>query len=107
MLKIKRETGEGSAPGCHGPGQPCQVGVLHSIGYRVGLHQHGGLLCQLLFLLNVVADVTEFLLHHPYRLEVGRVVEGIAAQKQELTEQEKHSGCCYMIYKTELYLPSV
>ena len=51
---------------------------------RVGLHQHGGLQSQLLLLLDVVAHVAQLLLHHPDRLKVGRVVEGVAPQQQQL-----------------------
>lgn len=51
---------------------------------RVGLHQHGGLQRQLLLLLDVVAHVAQLLLHHPHRLKVRRVVEGVTAQQQQL-----------------------
>lgn len=53
--------------------------------YRERLHQVGGLGGQPLLLFDVVRHVAELLLQHAHRLKVGGVVEGVAAQKQELT----------------------
>ena len=50
------------------------------------LHQECGLLSQLLLGMNVVANIAELLLHHPHRLEVSRVVEGIPPQQQQLDQ---------------------
>lgn len=62
--------------------------------YRVGLHQHGGLCSQPLLVLHIVAHIAELLLHHPHCLKVGRVVEGVATQQQELTEDgDQGLGC--------------
>lgn len=59
--------------------------------YRVRLHQHGGLQRKLLLLLDVIAHVTQLLLHHPHRLEVRRVVEGVTPQQQQLeTHRERY-----------------
>ena len=52
--------------------------------YREGLHQHGGLVGQPLLLLDVVAHIAQLLLQHAHRLKVGRVVEGVAPEQQEL-----------------------
>lgn len=48
--------------------------------YSIGLHQHGSLERQLLFRLYVVTDITQFLLQHPNRLEVSRVIERVTTQ---------------------------
>jgi len=61
----------------------CLPGI--SPAYREGLHQVGGLQRQALLLLDVVAHVAELLLQQTHRLEVGRVVEGVAAEEQQLT----------------------
>lgn len=52
--------------------------------YSEGLHQEGGFCSQLLLLFNVVSHIAELLLHHPHSLKVGRVIEGVAAEKQQL-----------------------
>lgn len=52
----------------------------------VALHQHGGLIRELLFLLDIVAHVAQLLLHDAHSLEVCRVVEGVAPQQQELDQ---------------------
>ena len=49
-------------------------------------HQEGRLLCELLLGCDVVADVAELLLHHPDGFEVGRLVEGVAAEQQQLDQ---------------------
>lgn len=54
------------------------------VTYRECLHQVGGLCGQTLLLLNVVSHVAELLLQHSHSLKVGRVVEGITAEEQEL-----------------------
>ena len=43
-------------------------------------------LCQLLLGGDVVPDVAELLLHHPDGLEVCGVVEGVAAEEEELDQ---------------------
>lgn len=53
--------------------------------YRECLHQVGGLCGQTLLLFNVVSHVAELLLQHAHSLEVGRMVEGVTAEEQELT----------------------
>jgi len=63
--------------------------LLVSSTYRVGLHQVGGLCGQTLLLLDVVSHITELLLQHPHSLKVGRVIEGITAEEQELTGRKK------------------
>jgi len=50
------------------------------------LNKEGGLLRELLFGGDVVSDVAKLLLHHADRLEVGGLVEGVAAQQQQLDE---------------------
>lgn len=57
---------------------------------RVGLHQYGGLQSKLLFLLDVVSHVAELLLHHAYRLEVCRMVEGVTSQQEQLWQKTKY-----------------
>lgn len=52
--------------------------------YRERLHQVGGLCGQALLLLDVVSHIAELLLQHTHSLKVGRVVEGVTAEKQEL-----------------------
>lgn len=47
--------------------------------HSVGLDQHSGLQRKFLFLLDVVAHVAQLLLHHPHRLKVSRVVEGVTS----------------------------
>lgn len=54
---------------------------------RVRLDQHCRLQRQLLLLLDVIADVAELLLHHPHRLKVRRVVEGVTSQQQQLVDR--------------------
>lgn len=61
--------------------------------YRVGLHQHSGLQCQLLLLLDVVAHIAQLLLHHANSLKVCRMVKGVTSQQQQLCpdkEEEKN-----------------
>lgn len=53
--------------------------------HLVRLHQVGGLGGQALLLLDVVSHIAELLLQHAHRLKVGRMVEGITAEEQELT----------------------
>lgn len=55
-----------------------------SSAHHVRLHQVGGFCGQTLLLVDVVPDVAEFLLQHTHGLEVGGVVEGVAAQQKEL-----------------------
>ena len=56
----------------------------------VWLDEEGGLLGELLLGHDVVADVAELLLHHAHRLEVGRVVERVAAQQQQLDQVPRY-----------------
>ena len=57
---------------------------FRSSTYREGLHQVGGLRGQALLLLDVVSHIAELLLQHTDSLEVSGVVEGVAAEQQEL-----------------------
>lgn len=71
---------------------PCCVAT-----YSVGFHQVGGLIGQALFLLNVVSNVAKLLLQHAHSLKVGRVVEGVAPQEQQLIgwrRQPKVNAVC-------------
>lgn len=52
--------------------------------YREELVEHGGLQRESLLLLDVVGHVAQLLLHLSDRLEVRRVVEGVAAEEKEL-----------------------
>ena len=65
--------------------------------YRVRLHQDGGLVGEPLLLLDVVAHVAQFLLHHAHRLKVGRVVEGIASQQEQLTHTHTHTEISFLM----------
>lgn len=56
---------------------------------RVRLDQHRRLQRQLLLLFDVITDVAKLLLHHPHRLEVGWMVEGVASQQQQLMEDRR------------------
>ena len=49
-------------------------------------HQERRLLGKLLLRGDVVADVAKLLLHHPDGLEVGRLVEGVAAEEKQLDQ---------------------
>lgn len=55
---------------------------------RVRLDQHCCLQCQLLLLFDVITDVAKLLLHHPHRLKVRRVVEGITSQQKQLVDRQ-------------------
>ena len=59
-----------------------------AVGERESLLEHGRLLRQLALLRNVVRHVAELLLDLPHRLEVGRPVERVAPQQQELQAAE-------------------
>ena len=50
------------------------------------LDEEGSLLGELLLGVDVVRHVAQLLLHHPHRLEVGRVVERVASQQQQLDQ---------------------
>lgn len=52
--------------------------------YRVLLNEDRGLESELLFLIDVITDVAQLLLHQTNRLEVGRVIEGVATQQKKL-----------------------
>lgn len=55
-----------------------------TIRQLVVLHQYGGLMGELLLLFDVVANIAQLLLHHADCLEVGRVIEGVASEQQQL-----------------------
>lgn len=58
-----------------------------AVGQGVLLHQEGGLLHELLLRVDVVANRTQFLLHHTDDcLEVCCVVESISSEEQQLDE---------------------
>lgn len=65
--------------------------------YCEWLHQEGGFCGQALFLLDVVAHVTELLLQHTHSLKVSSVVEGISAEQQELLARRQKVGFIYTI----------
>lgn len=52
--------------------------------YSECLHQVGGLCGQTLLLFNVVSHIAELLLQHTHGLKVGRVVESVTTEQQEL-----------------------
>lgn len=64
------------------------MSVQFSTTDRVRLDQHSRLQRQLLLLLDVVTDVAQLLLHHPHRLKVRRVVEGVTSQQQQLVNRQ-------------------
>lgn len=61
-----------------------QAMSIASSTHRVWFDQNRCFQCQSLFHFNVIADVTEFLLHHAYRFEIGGVIECIATQQKQL-----------------------
>ena len=60
------------------------ISKIASETHRVRLDEDGRLERQFLFGFDVVADVAEFLLELAHRLKVGRVVEGVAPQQEQL-----------------------
>lgn len=64
--------------------------ICVSLLYRVRLHHKGRLVGQLLLLLYVVTHKAQLLLHHPNRLEVCCLVEGVAPQQQQLAMWEEN-----------------
>ena len=52
--------------------------------YLVRLDEHGGLEGQTLLFLDIVSNVAQTLFHNTNGLKVGRMIEGVASQEQQL-----------------------
>jgi hypothetical protein len=57
--------------------------------YLVALYEHSGLIGELLLDINVIADIAELLFHNSDRLEIGRSVEVVASECEELQGHER------------------
>ena len=72
----------------------------HQTTHGVVFDQNGGFKSQFLFLLNVIADVTQLLLHYTHGLKVRRVVEGVTTQQQQL---DLVGGDCWLVMSHEFF----
>lgn len=59
------------------------------VSYSVGFDKNGGLEGKPLLLLNIVRHIAQLLFHNSDGLKVGRVIERIASEQQELIKSIK------------------